>query len=147
MKQFLILLVTAFTSVSPVCAGLGDNDDIIDVSYGNLVERHLLDNGTVSTLYHKDRYLYFVLFDRGRSVLERYSRTDGRELSPKEISKFLKANAGHGKWIENGTSKGRRFERSDHKVEATYLEMEGRATLVVRGLGAGTVEKEPGTGR
>jgi len=134
MKQFFVLFLTILTGVSSVCANLGDGDDKIEDSYGNLVERHLLDDGTVSTLYHKDRYLYFVIFVNRRSVLERYSRTDGAALSAKEISKFLKANAARATWTQQDTSKERKFERSDHKAEATYLDMDDRPTLTVRAL-------------
>jgi hypothetical protein len=133
------------TGVSSVCANLGDSGDKIDDSYGKLVERHLLDDGTVSTLYHKDRYLYFVIFDKGRSVLERYSRIDDRDLSPKEISKFLKANAARSAtWAPDNKSKERRFERSDHKVEATYLNIDGHPTLKV-GVLQGTAAREQRT--
>jgi hypothetical protein len=70
MKQIIVVLLTISTGVSSVWANLGDGGDRIDDSYGNLIERHLRDDGTVNTLYHKDRYLYFVLFDKGVSVLE-----------------------------------------------------------------------------
>jgi hypothetical protein len=105
MKQFFALFLTILAGVTSVCANLGDNDDRIEDSYGNVVKRHLFDDGTVSVLYHKDRYLYFVIFDNRRSVLERYSRTDDRDLSPKEISKFLKANAARATWTRDETSK------------------------------------------
>ena len=141
MKKFFVLSLTILTGASSVCANLGDSDDKIEDAYGKLVERHLLDDGTVSTLYHKDRYLCFVLFDNRRSVLERYSRTDGRDLSPKEISKFLKANAARAAWTQHDTSKERRFERSDHKAEATYLKVDGRPTLKVRALNKSQPEK------
>ncbi len=143
MKQFFALFLAVFTSASPVCANLGDGGDRIDDSYGNLVERHLRDDGTVSTLYHKDRYLYFVVFDNGVSVLERYSHAKGTDLSEKEIAKFLKANAGRkATWIrdETGTSKERRFKRSDHKAEATCTKVDDRLTLTVRELHEGTPE-------
>jgi hypothetical protein len=141
MKKFFVLFLTILTGVSSVWANLGDSDDKIEDSYGKLVERHLLDDGTVSTLYHKDRYLCFVLFDNRRSVLERYSRTDRRDLSPKEISKFLKANAARATWTQHDTSRERRFERSDHKAEATYLKVDGRPTLKVRALSKSQPEK------
>ena len=143
MKQSFILLLTILTGASSVCANLGDSDDKIEDSYGKLVERHLLDDGTVSTLYHKDRYLYFVVFDNLVSVLEKYSRVDGADLSEKEIAKFLKANAGRtATWIrdETGTSKERRFKRSDHKAEATCGKVDDRLTLTVRELHGGTPE-------
>jgi hypothetical protein len=138
MKRFFVLFLAISTGVSSVCGNLGDGGDRIDDSYGNLVERHLGDDGTVSTLYHKDPYLYFVVFDNHVSVLEKYSRVDGADLSEKEIAKFLKANAGRTvTWIRNetGASKERRFKRSDDKAEATYGKMDGRLTLTVRVVG------------
>src|SRR5438874_1396945 len=143
MKRFFGFCLMILTGVSSVCASLGDSDDKIENSYGKLVERHLRDDGTVSTLYHKDRYLYFVVFDNAVSVLEKYSRVDGADLSEKEIGKFLKANAGPtATWIrdETGTSKERRFKRSDHKAEATCGTVDNRLTLTVRELHGGTPE-------
>src|SRR5438876_11350585 len=138
LKRFFVLLLAISAGVSSVCANLGDGGDRIDDSYGNLVERHLRDDGTITTLYHKDPYLYFVVFDNQVSVLEKYSRVDGADLSEKEIAKFLKANAGRTvTWIhdETATSKERRFKRSDDKAEATYGKMDGRLTLTVRVVG------------
>ena len=143
MKQFIVVVLTVFTALSSVWSNLGDGADRIDDSYGNLIERQLRDDGTVSTLYHKDRYLYFVIFDNGVSVLEKYSRVDGADLSEKEIARFLKANAGRtATWIrdETGTSKERRFKRSDHKAEATCGKVDNRLTLTVRELHGVTPE-------
>jgi hypothetical protein len=140
MKQIIVVLLTIFTALSSVWANLGDGGDRIDDSYGNLVERHLLDDGTVSTLYHKDRYLYFVVFDNGVSVSEGYSHVKGTDLSEKEIARFLKANAAGARWTPDDKSKERKFERSDHKAEATYLSMDGRPTLTVRALSRSTPE-------
>src|SRR6266480_3003480 len=134
MKQFIVVHLTIFAALSSVCAGLGDSDDRIDDSYGNLIERHLLGDGTVSVLYHKDRYLYLVIFAEGRSVLERYSHVKGTDLSEKEIARFLKANAARATWAPDNKSKERRFERSDHKAQATYANITGRPTLTVRDL-------------
>ena len=127
----MILLIGA----SSALANLGGSDDKIEDSYGNLIERHLLDDGTVSILYHKDRYLYFVIFAEGLSVLERYSHVKGTDLSEKEIARFLKANAGGATWIPDNKATERRFERTDHKAEATYANMTGRPTLTVREVG------------
>ena len=135
MKRFIVVLLTILSGVSSVCANLGDGGDRIDDSYGNLIERHLLDDGTVSVLYHKERYLYFVIFAEGRSVLERYSHIKGADLSEKEIARFLKANAGGATWIPDNKATERRFERTDHKAEATYANMTGRPTLTVREVG------------
>ena len=143
MKQFIVVVLTVFTALSSVWSNLGDGADRIEDSYGNLIERQMRDDGTVSTLYHKGRYLYFVIFDNGVSVLEKYSRVDGADLSEKEIAKFLKANAGRTvTWIrdETGTSKERRFKRSDHKAEATCGKVDNRLTLTVRELHGVTPE-------
>jgi hypothetical protein len=138
MKLFFICFLAIFTSVSSLCANLGDGGDRIDDSYGNLIERHLRDDGTVTTLYHKDRYLYFVVFNNGVSVLERYSRVKGSDLSEKEIARFLKANAAGATWMPDDKSKERRFKRSDHKAEATYGKVDDRLTLTVRELHGGS---------
>jgi len=134
MKRFIVLFLTISAGVSSVCANLGDGGDRIDDSYGNLIERQLLDDGTVSVLYHKDRYLYFVIFAEGRSVLEKYSHIKGTDLSEKEIARFLKANAARATWAPDNKAKERRFERSDRKAEATYVNAAGRPTLTVREL-------------
>jgi hypothetical protein len=142
MKQFFASLLPIFAILSPVWANLGDRDERLDDAYGNVVERHLLDDGRVSVLYHRDQgqYLYFVIFANGRSVLEGYSRIKGTDLSEKEIARFLKANAAGGTWMPAGTPKERRFnsesirefKRSDDKAEATYANTDGRPTLTVR---------------
>lgn len=142
MKESFVLFLTILTGVTSVCANLGDSDDKIEDSYGKVVERRLRDDGTVSMLYNKDRYLYFVVFAERRSILETYSRIDGHDLSAKEISKFLKANAARAAWTRHDTSKERGFERSDHKAEATYLKTDGRPTLKVRALNEPKPQKD-----
>jgi hypothetical protein len=134
MKQLLVVVLTVLAALSPLRANLGDRDERTDEAYGNVVERHLLDDGRVSILYHKDqdRYLYFVIFANGRSVLEGYSHVNGNDLSEKEIARFLKSNAAGGTWMPAGTPKERRFKRSDDKAEATYATTDGRPTLTVR---------------
>ncbi|PYI56737.1 MAG: hypothetical protein DMC62_02155 [Verrucomicrobia bacterium] len=141
MKQFIVIVLTVLTALSSVWANLGDGGERIDDSYGNLIERHLLDDGTVTTLYHKDRYLYTVVFAEGRSVLEKYSHVTGTDLSEKEIAKFLKANAGRtATWMPDKKAKERGFKRSDQKAEATYGKVDDRPTLTVRELRESTPE-------
>jgi hypothetical protein len=140
MKQFVVLVLTVFTSWSSVWANLGDSGDKIEDSYGAIIERHLRDDGTVRVRYHKDRYLYEVIFAEGRSVSETYSHVKGTDLSEKEIARFLKANAGGATWTPDHKTKERRFERSDHKAEATYVNMTGRPTLTVREFHGSTPE-------
>ena len=135
MKQFLVLALTLMTASSSVRAKLGDGSERIDDLYGNLVQRQLRDDGTVSILYHKDRYLYLVIFANDRSVSESYSHMNGTDLSEKEIAKFLKVNAAGGTWIPANTSKERRFKRSDNRAEATYGSASGRRALTVREVG------------
>jgi hypothetical protein len=137
MKQFFASLLPIFAILSPVWANLGDRDERLDDAYGNVVERHLLDDGRVSVLYHRDQgqYLYFVIFANGRSVVEGYAHVKGNDLSEKEIARFLKANAAGGTWMPAGTPRERRFKRSDDKAEATYANTDGRPTLTVREVG------------
>lgn len=135
MKQFLVVALTVITASSTAWGNLGDGSDRIDDLYGNLIQRQLRDDGSVSVLYHKDRYLYLVIFANDRSVSESYSHMNGKDLSEKEIAKFLKANGAGGTWIPANTSKERRFKRSDDKAEATYGSSTGRRALTVRELG------------
>src|SRR5436305_15039766 len=135
MKQFLRAPLTIVTALSSVSPNLGERSDTIENRYGNLVERQLRDDGTVSVLYHKDRYLYLVIFANDRSISESYSHMNGKDLSEKEIANFLKVNAAGGTWIPANTSKERRFKRSDDRAEATYGSSSGRRALTVRELG------------
>ena len=135
MKQFLVVALTIITGLGSVWASLGDVSEIIDDLYGNLVQRKLRDDGTVSVTYHKGRYLYLVIFVNDRSVSESYSHINGTDLSEKEIAKFLKVNAAGGTWIPVNTPKERRFKRSDGRAEATYGNTSGRRALTVREVG------------
>jgi hypothetical protein len=134
MKQLIVVVLAVFTGLSSIRGNLGDSDDRIDDLYGNLVERRLRDDGTVSVLYHKDRYLYLVIFANNRSVSETYFHVKGTDLSEKEITRFLKANAGGATWTPDNTAKERRFKRSDRKAEATYGSVNARPALTVREL-------------
>ena len=133
IKSLLVALAIV-TAWSSAWASLGDGSDRIDDLYGNLVQRRLRDDGTVSVLYHKGQYLYLVTFANDRSVSESYSHMKGTDLSEKEIAKFLKLNAAGGTWIPANTSKQRRFKRSDNGAEATYGTASGRRALTVREL-------------
>ena len=134
MKQFSLIVLAILATLICGWANLGDGSDRVDDAYGNLVQRRLRDDGTVSVLYHKDRYLYEVLFADGRSVSETYFNVKGTDLSEKEIMRFLKANGGS--WTPDNTAKERRFKRSDGRAEATYGTVRGRPGLTVRELRA-----------
>jgi hypothetical protein len=135
MKQFLFAALTIVVAMSSAWASLGDSSDTIEDLYGNLLQRQLRDDGTVSGLYHKGQYFYLVVFANDQSISESYSHTNRTDLSEKEIAKFLKLNAAGGKWIGISTSKERRFKRSDDRAEATYGSSAGRRALTVRELG------------
>lgn len=133
MKQS-IALVLAFCAISSsVSANLGDNSERIEDAYGTIVQRRLLDDGRVSVVYTKGRYLYMVTFADSRSISESYSRANGKDLSEKEIMKFLKANSG-AKWLPSNVGTERRFESSDGAAEATYGILNGRPALTVRDI-------------
>jgi hypothetical protein len=136
VKQFSLIVLAIFATLTCDWANLGDGSDKVDDSYGNLVQRRLRDDGTVSVLYHKDRYLYEVIFANGRSVSETYFNVKGIDLSEKEIMRFLKANAAGTRWTPDNTAKERHFKRSDGKAEATYGTVKGRPALTVRELRA-----------
>ena len=136
MKQFSLIVLAILATLTCGWANLGDGSENVDDSYGNLVQRRLRDDGTVSVVYHKDRYLYEVIFDNGRSVSETYFNVKGTDLSEKEIMRFLKVNAAGPTWTPDNTAKERRFKRSDGKAEATYGTVNGRPALTVRELRA-----------
>ena len=133
--KFLIVALTILVVLSSASANLGDGSDRIDDLYGNLDQRRLRDDGTVSALYHKGQYLYLVIFANDRSISESYSHVKGTDLSEKEIAKFLKLNSAGGTWTPANTSKERRFKRSDNRAEAMYGTASGRRALTVRELG------------
>ena len=132
MKRSIVATLAILSTLTFSWANLGDGYDRIDDLYGNIVQRKLRDDGTVSLVYHKDRYLYQVTFADGRSISESYLHVKGADLSEKEIAKFLKANASGATWAPDKPGTERRFTRSDGKARATYAEVNGRPALTVR---------------
>jgi len=131
MSQSVALVVALCLITNLAWANLGENSERIEDRYETIVQRRLRDDGTVSVVYTKNRYLYMVTFANSRSVSESYSRADGKDLSEKEIEKFLKANSG-AKWVPVNAGKERRFKSSDGAAEATYGILNGRPALTVR---------------
>ena len=131
MKRSIALVLAFVAIASSASANLGANSERIEDAYGMIVQRRLQDDGKVSVVYAKDRYLYMVTFENSRSISESYSRADGKDLSEKEIAKFLKANSG-AKWMASTTGTGRHFRTSDGAAEATYGILNGRPALTVR---------------
>ena len=134
MKQSSVIVLAILASLTSSWANLGDDDERIEGPYDSILQRRLRDDGTVTVLYHKDRYLYEVTFDNGRSVSEIYFHVKGTDLSEKEILRFLKANAAGATWTAENTGKERRFKRSDGQADATYGIVNGRRGLTVRKL-------------
>ena len=133
MKQSVALILALCVIASSASANLGANSEIIEDAYGTIVQRRLRDDGKVSVVYAKDRYLYMVTFANSRSILESYAHANGTDLSEKEITKFLKGNSS-AKWVPATTSTQRRFKTSDGAAEATYGILNGRPALTVRML-------------
>jgi hypothetical protein len=131
MKQMIPLILALCIIASSASANLGDNSERIEDAYGTIVQRRLQDDGTVSVVYTKGPYLYMVTFANSRSISESYSRVNGKDLSEKEIAKFLRANSG-AKWVTSKTGIERRFKSSDGAAEATYGILNGRPALTVR---------------
>ena len=131
MKQSITLVLAGCMIASSAWANIGDNSERIEDAYGTIVQRRLLDDGKVSVVYTKGRYLYMVTFANSRSISESYSRVNGKDLSEKEITNFLKANSG-AKWTSVNAGSERRFESSDGAVKATYGVLNGRPALTVR---------------
>jgi hypothetical protein len=137
VKESMMVIIAVFAAASSAWARLGDSGDLIEDSYGDIMQRRTHDDGSISVIYKKDRYLYLVTFADNRSISESYSHLKGTDLSEKEIMKFLKANAGGGKWISENTGKLRRFTRNDGNAEAIYAPVNGRPALTVRELHSG----------
>src|SRR5512133_2910178 len=131
MKQMIPLILALCMIASSASANLGENSERIEDRYETIVQRRLRDDGTVSVVYTKGSYLYMVTFANSRSISESYSRANRKDLSEKEIAKFLKANSG-AKWASANTGTERRFKSSDGAAEATYGILNGRPALTVR---------------
>jgi hypothetical protein len=131
MRQWILLTAAFCLAASSAFANLGDDSEKIEDAYGTIAQRRLRDDGTVSVVYIKDRYLYMVTFANSRSIAESYSRANGKDLSDREIAKFLKANSG-AKWVSSNTGTERRFKSSDGSAEAVYGILNGRPALTVR---------------
>ena len=131
--QSITLILALCLIATSASANLGANSEVIEDAYGTIVQRRLRDDGKVSVVYTKGRYLYMVTFANSRSVLESYTRTNGTDLSEKEITRFLKANS-RATWVPVNTGRERRFKTSDGSAEATYGILNGRPALTVRAL-------------
>jgi hypothetical protein len=134
VKQSAVIVLAILATLTCSWANLGDDAERIEGPYDSILQRRLRDDGTVTVLYHKDRYLYEVTFANGRSVSEIYFHVKGTDLSEKEILRFLKANAAGATWTAENTGKERRFKRSDGQADATYGIVNGRRGLTVREL-------------
>src|SRR5262249_33267062 len=130
----IVPVLAVFAIASSASAGLGQNSETIEDSYGTIVQRRLRDDGTVSVVYAKGRYLYLVTFANERSFSESYSHVNGSDLSEREITRFLKVNAAGATWTADKMGAPHRFKRSDGQAEAIYAPVNGRPALTVREL-------------
>jgi hypothetical protein len=131
-RSFLLAIMLLLGLSARSSAYLGDSGETIDDNYGYVQARHLNDDGTISFIYHNDHYYIHVVIDHGRSVLEKYWRADGHDLSKREIDRFFKANGGGDlKWEPRAAGE---FVRSDHKAEALVEKDDGKVTLTVHRL-------------
>jgi hypothetical protein len=130
MKRSVVMFLSVCLIAGSLSANLGDNSERIEDAYGTIVQRRLQDDGTVRVVYAKGRYLYMVTFANSRSISESYSRANGKDLSEKEIAKFLNANS-RAKWVPVNGGAERRFKTSDGAAEATYGILNGRPALTV----------------
>ena len=133
IKRSIALALTSCLIANSALANLGDNGERIEDLYGTIVQRRLRDDGTVSVVYAKGRYLYMVTFANNRSISESYSRANGAGLAEKEIAKLLRANSA-AKWVASNSGTERHFKSSDGTAEATYGILNGRPALTVRAL-------------
>ena len=131
MKRSVVMFLSVCLIAGSLSANLGDNSERIEDAYGTIAQRRLQDDGTVRVVYAKGRYLYMVTFANSRSISESYSRANGKDLSEKEIAKFLKGNS-RAKWVPVSGGVERRFKTSDGAAEATYGILNGRPALTVR---------------
>src|SRR5262245_37195904 len=131
MKHSIALVLAFCVTASSASANLGENSERIEDRYGTIVQRRLLDDGKASVVYTKGRYLYMVTFANSRSISESYSRVNGKDLSEKEIARFLTANY-VAKWVASNPGTASRFKNSEGAAEATYGILNGRPALTVR---------------
>src|SRR4051812_43692186 len=108
-----IVFLLSLALLESAVAAVGDDSERLDSAYGDVVKRHLNDDGSVIMTYRKNPYLYHVLFKNLRSTTEEYLRTDGKDLSKREIERFLKANGRH--WVPEGTD-GKKWNRDDGRL-------------------------------
>jgi hypothetical protein len=138
----IFLLLASIAIVASVRANIGENEEKINSSYGNRIERRIRDKngkdtaqlekgGTISDLYDQGNYLFLVVFEEDLSVFEMYGRKDNQPLKPQESFRFLRANDGGVGWTVLN-EKEQIFERADHRLRAEFREMAGRPTLIVR---------------
>ena len=80
-----------------------------------------------------DKVEYFWINDMTPKMVMHPIRPelDGKDLSEKEIAKFLKANSA-AKWVASNAGTERHYKSSDGAAEATYGILNGRPALTVR---------------
>lgn len=134
MKCFAIMAsVLMLMSISRALALLGQTEDQVNALLGKPIDAGKPDNDGVTTNMYQSptgEYLAVVQFVNNHSVAETYARVDSHKLSEKELSTFLKGNAGGKQWKKN--SRKSEWERSDHRARAWCETLSGRPTLLIQ---------------
>jgi hypothetical protein len=97
----IFLLLASIAIVASVRANIGENEEKINSSYGNRIERRIRDKngkdtaqlekgGTISDLYDQGNYLFLVVFEEDLSVFEMYGRKDNQPLKTARVVSLLK---------------------------------------------------------
>src|SRR4029077_10748696 len=119
MKRMLfIALGLTVVAFGQARASLGEDQKEIEALYGKPQDDDPADADGVKTVtYQKGDYIILVQLYKGQSVAESFTRLDKHKLSEKEVSIFLKANAGGKEWAPV-TGQKQRWERNGGTVKA-----------------------------
>ena len=134
MKYLLALasvLMLALSSHAIAC--IGQTEDEVNALLGKPIDPGQPDKDGVTTNMYQNptgEYLALVQFVHGHSVAETYARVDSHKLSEKELSAFLKGNAGGKEWKKDPHKLA--WERSDHRARAWCETLAGRPTLLIQ---------------
>lgn len=117
---------------SPALALLGQTEEQVNALLGKPTDPGKPDSDGITTNMYQSptgEYLAVVQFVKGHSIAETYARVDSHKLSEKELSTFLKGNAGGKEWKKD--PRKLEWERSDHRARAWCETLAGRPTLLI----------------
>lgn len=130
MKSLLVSIIISLLLSLDAQARLGETKKQIVERYGEEIQEvpKLVDyngKGHWGTFFRFNGYLISVMFDRGLSIREAFSRCDGEAISETEMLAFMEPNSGGMKWErlddkEMANSNCPEWLRSDDHVRAFY---------------------------